>query len=34
VALVDRSEGKVAALMAERRLEYSALLTPTDLGVE
>jgi orotate phosphoribosyltransferase len=34
VALVDRSEGKVAALMAERGLEYSALLTPTDLGVE
>jgi orotate phosphoribosyltransferase len=34
VALVDRSDGKVAALMGERGLEYSALLAPVDLGVE
>jgi orotate phosphoribosyltransferase len=33
VAMVDRSDGKVAALMAERGHDYTALLTPADLGV-
>jgi orotate phosphoribosyltransferase len=33
IALVDRSGGAVAALMAERGVRYVALATPEDLGV-
>ena len=33
VSLVDRSDGRVAARMAELGIPYTALVTPRDLGV-
>ena len=33
IALVDRSDGKVAARLAARDIPYVAIVTPADLGV-
>lgn len=33
IAVVDRSSGTVSALVEDRGIPYSALVTPTDLGV-